>query len=427
MKTRKKQETVHLTKTLIDGLEKRAKYYDTHDDDVPGLALRVEVSGKKIYRLRYKLPDGTRRAISIGDAAVLTVTQARDAAKLHWADAVRGDDPLSAKVAARAHTLKSFLDDVYIHRTTIKTAPETVERIKHAFPGLLTKRLGEIRPMWVESWRKTRQDKGTAKSTTNRDLDALRGVLTKAVDWGFLDEHPLKRVKKDKVDGGTKPRFLNPEELKRLHDALEAREAEMRAKRTRFNKWRKGRSMSTFPDLSKLPFADYLRPMVLLALNSGMRRGEIFQLKWADVVLDGDEPSLVIHGVNAKGGRTRHVPLNAQALDTLTRWKAQTGGTGLVFQSPRGGGQFGHIRRAWADLMKDASLPDFRFHDCRHHFASMLVQKGIDLNIVRELLGHSDLKLTLRYAHLSPKNARAAVRALDEPVNVVKMQKEAEG
>jgi integrase len=424
MKTRKKQETVHLTKTYIDGLEKRAKYYDTHDDEISGLAVRVEVSGKKIYRLRYKLPDGTRRAISIGDAAVLTPTQARDAAKRHWADAVRGDDPLSVKEAARAHTLKSFLDEVYITKTTIKTAKQTVERIKQAFPGLLTKRLGEIRPMWVESWRKTRQDKGTAKSTTNRDLDALRGVLTKAVDWGFLDEHPLKRVKKDKLDDATKPRFLNVEELKQLHKALDAREQEARDKRARFNKWRKGRSMSTFPDLSKLPFTDHLKPMTLLALNTGMRRGEIFQLKWDDVVLDGAAPSLVIHGANAKGGRTRHVPLNAVALDTLTRWKTQTGGTGLVFQSPKGGGQFGHIRRAWADLMKDANLPDFRFHDCRHHFASMLVQKGVDLNMVRELLGHSDLKLTLRYAHLSPKSKAAAVQLLDTPANVVPMQME---
>jgi integrase len=416
-------DKVKLTTTYVNGLEPKAKYFEVHDVEQPGFCVRVQPSGARAYYVWYRLPDGRRRPFRISDAMAIPADEARRAARLHAAAATLGDDPMDAKQAAKVHTLETFLDEVYALRATHKTAGETVDRVKRAFKDLLPKRLDEIRPLWIESWRKARLEAERTKSTTNRDLDALRGVLSRALDWGMLEEHPLKRVKKFKLDTGTIPRYLNDEEHKRLMDALDAREQEARDKRARFNKWRKGRSKSTFPDLSKLPFTDHLKPMTLLALNTGMRRGEIFQLKWDDVVLEGAAPSLVIHGANAKGGRTRHIPLNAVALDTLTRWKSQTGGTGLVFQSTKGGGQFGHIRRAWADLMKDASLPDFRFHDCRHDFASKLVQKGVDLNTVRELLGHSDLKLTLRYAHLAPHNAAAAVRLLDAPAKVVPMKK----
>ena len=79
--------------------------------------------------------------------------------------------------------------------------------------------------------------------------------------------------------------------------------------------------------------------------------------------------------------------------------------TGRIFE-------VGDIKKAWAAILTDAGIADFRFHDLRHHFASRLVQAGVPLNTVRELLGHADLKMTLRYAHLAPQDTASAVERL---------------
>jgi len=243
-----------LTNSIVEKLKPGPKYYDVGDTDTPGLAVRVEVSGKKIYRLRYTLPDGTRRVMRIGDAAAITVSQARDAANRHWADAVRGDDPLAAKQRPDMPTLKAFLDKSYSPRATHKTAKANIERVKYAFADLLEKPLDEIRPMWIENWKAARLADGLAKATVNRDLDCLRGVLSRAVDWEVLRDHPMKRVKRFKLDTGGKPRYLSPEEEKALYKALEAREEAARARRDRFNEWREDRSHRTFQNLRAVPF-----------------------------------------------------------------------------------------------------------------------------------------------------------------------------
>jgi integrase len=85
----------------------------------------------------------------------------------------------------------------------------------------------------------------------------------------------------------------------------------------------------------------------------------------------------------------------------------------LVFPSPKTGKKMDNCKSAWAALLKNAEIKSFRWHDMRHDFASQLVMSGVDLNTVRELLGHADLKMTLRYAHLAPENKMQAVKVLD--------------
>ena len=224
-------------------------------------------------------------------------------------------------------------------------------------------------------------------------------------------ENPIKNVKPKKVDDNPTPRYLSAAEEKRLRDALDHREQRIRQERITANSWRQVRSYKLHKDLNKDKFVDYLRPLVLLALNTGMRRGELFSLEWKNIELKNR--NLTIEGLKAKSKKTRHVPLNDEAFATLIAWANQTDSRGLVFPSPVTKRRMVSIKKAWGELCKEAKLTDFRFHDLRHTFASKLVMRGVDLNTVRSLLGHSDLKMTLRYSHLSAQHSLEAVKVLD--------------
>ncbi len=202
---------------------------------------------------------------------------------------------------------------------------------------------------------------------------------------------------------------MTDEEERSLRKTLRERDEQLRQRRDNGNKWRRERHNRALPDLAARFFSDYLRPMVLLTVNTGLRRGEVLHLKWSDV--DLLQRKVIIRGDNAKSGKTRYVPLNDEAVSTLQRWQPSAEATGWVFPA-RDGGRLTSIKTSWKRVLKNAAIADFRWHDLRHHFASRLVMKGVDLNTVRELLGHSDLAMTLRYAHLSPEHKADAVARL---------------
>ncbi|WP_246283187.1 tyrosine-type recombinase/integrase [Marinifaba aquimaris] len=163
------------------------------------------------------------------------------------------------------------------------------------------------------------------------------------------------------------------------------------------------------PDLRYFTFADYLEPLIVLAMNTGMRRGELLNLKWEHV--DLTQKYLTVVAGNAKSGKGRHIPLNNEAFTTLQSWAEDFGAIGYVFKGKEDA-PLTDISKAWQNLLKNTEISDFRFHDLRHHFASKLVMAGADLNTVRELMGHSDLKMTLRYAHLAPEHKAMAVNLI---------------
>jgi integrase len=155
---------------------------------------------------------------------------------------------------------------------------------------------------------------------------------------------------------------------------------------------------------------DHLKPMILLSINTGMRRGEVFKLTWQSVNFDTRQ--LTVTGQTAKSGKTRYIPLNKEALDILKKWKLQRSSNSKLVFSNKDGTQFTTLKKGWAGILKVAGVQDFRWHDLRHHFASRLVMAGVNLNTVRELLGHSSYAMTLRYAHLSEGHKAEAVELL---------------
>lgn len=245
-----------------------------------------------------------------------------------------------------------------------------------------------------------------------RDLFTLSSVLRHAVNAGELTENPVRRVTKPRVDRRGKVRFLDQAEEARLRDALKERDLEMRNRRTVANNRRQTRHKRVLPPL--MHFGDHLTPAILLSMNTGLRRGEALKLRWGSV--DFSRQLLTVEGRNAKNHQTRHVPLNEEAVSVLRRWREQSG-TGMnVFGIATG------FRTAWEKVLKRACIRHFRWHDLRHHFASRLVQQGTPLNTVRDLLGHSSVGMSLRYAHLAPDQRREAVAKLNErPLLAVSM------
>ncbi len=194
--------------------------------------------------------------------------------------------------------------------------------------------------------------------------------------------------------------------------ALDAREKKMRQERDSHNKWLAERGHPILPLLAG-EYADHLKPMVLISLHTGIRQNNLFSLKWGDI--DFETRTMTLSASASKAGKTLRLGINSAALEVLKKWRNQvcdTQADALVFPSPRTGGKMDNCAHAWKTLMKNAEIENFRWHDMRHDFASQLVMRGIDLNTVRELMGHASLAMTLRYAHLAPENKLRAAEVL---------------
>ena len=250
--------------------------------------------------------------------------------------------------------------------------------------------LSELSGWQIEKWRSDRLKKGRTPATVNRDLAALRGLLSRAVDWGHLAAHPLTRVKALAEDKTGRLRFLAREEEGRLLAALEARDATRRVERERSNTWRKERGYPRWTTLCT--YTDHMSPIVRLALQTGLRFGELTGVRWQDV--DLTRRIVTVATAHEKSGKALHVPLNDEVVRVLKTWRtSDVTPTGYVFPGA-GGERLIDVKTAWKSLLHVAGVTGFRFHDLRHTFASRLVIAGVDLNTVRELLGHADLKMT---------------------------------
>ena len=398
-----------LTTRAVESAQPQATPFEIRDTELRGLLLRVQPSGAKSYVVTW----GRGKRRTLGRHPIMTPAGARHAAMAALSEAAQHGAPLAVLEARKAPadlplTLRLFIDRHYRpwaieHQ---KAGQATVDGLLATFEPLLDRELVSLSAFDVERIKAARLKAGRKPATVNRDLDRIRSALSRAVDWGFLADHPLRTVKRAKGGDATRVRYLSPEESQRLRDALSAREAARRQARASGNVWLHARRRAARATAPEDGFSDHLMPLVLVAINTGLRRGELFGLSWADVNLGGRMLKVTVG--NAKSRKARHVPLNAEALATLQQWRAQGTGTGLVFASATGA-RLTNVNKSWAGVVDAAGLHDFRFHDLRHDFASRLVMAGVDLNTVRELLGHSDIAMTLRYAHLAPDKLADAV------------------
>lgn len=412
---------VKLSHRTVKNLTVTNKPYELVDTDLKGFLLRIQPSGVMTYYYSYRNSLGKRQRYAIGRHGEITVTQARDIAEQYAAKVKTGIDVQAEKKQQRLqheqdtlNTLGAFIEQRYRPWAEVerKSGVANIKRIECNFKQWYALPLMEITVSRVEQWCAQRRKAGLKATTINRDLAGLKAAISKAVDWEIIKETPLRRCKPLKFDKTPKVRYLSEEEEQCLRKALHQREALLIKKRQSGNEWRKERGYALLSDLADQQFVDHIAPMVLLSLNLGMRRGELFKLQWHDV--NFSKRVLTVVGDNAKSSKTRHIPLNDEAHAVLLHWKQQvvcSAPDDLVFINKEGK-SFDNVKKAWYSLLKLANIKKFRWHDMRHHFASKLVMNGIDLNTVRELLGHSNLTMTLRYAHLAPEHKAKAVETL---------------
>jgi integrase len=401
-----------ITQTLVQNIKPQEKIFRVNDTLLKGFTLLVRPSGKKTWVVDYKRPDGSRTDHRIGSATLFTVADAREQAREFLAAVTRGEDPTAPSGVL---TLGDFIRDVYgpwvIENR--KTGRETILIIQRSFDSLMNVNLDEISIALLEQWRTQQKKKGKKASSLNREATALKAAVNWAVHMDIIKENPVTRFKPlPERDSKKIVRYLSDDERARLMAALDERENSMRRERESHNKWLESRGLEKRPQLEY--FADHLKPMILLSLSTGVRKDALFSLEWRDI--NFSERLLVLRAETAKNDKIGYVPLNDTAYDLLSRWRDQSKETtpnALVFPSPITGKKMDNCKSAWEGLLKKAGIENFRWHDMRHDFASQLVMAGVDLNTVRELLGHADLKMTLRYAHLAPENKIQAVKILD--------------
>jgi integrase len=230
-----------------------------------------------------------------------------------------------------------------------------------------------------------------------------------------MENNPIATLEHlSEKDSVKKVRYLTEDERTRLMAALDEREEEIRNRREGHNQWPQEKELENIPSIESGEFADYLKPLIILCLNTGIRRSAMLSLEWRDI--NFTEKSILVRADTDKSEKEYYVPFSDLTFETLSIWhrqSKQTSPNDLVFPSPQTGGKMGDCRTSWENLLKRANIQHFRWHDMRHDFASQLVMEGVDLNTVRELMGHANLKMTLRYAHLAPENKLQAIKALD--------------
>lgn len=402
-----------LTSRVVSKILPQDAILEISDTEMQNFFIRVYPSGAKIYYVRYRLPDSSKRKYKVGSADILTPQEAREKAKILLGEVALGQDPKAHLYKKNATpTLGQFIDEHYKSwcESHLQYPDKQFNKLSK-FTHFFNASLDEISPLHLEKWRSNCLKLGHAPSTVNRNLVVLRSVISKAVEWGIIEEHPLRSMKLLKVDRSPNVRYLTEDEENRLRNALDAREVKLRSERESGNAWRLERGYELLTDLSQQPFVDYLKPLVLLSLNTGARQGELFRLHWSDIDFDRRSLALVMRG--KRKSHTRHIPLNKEAFQTLQAWRSIRSMTDkLVFPS-KNGEKMDNVQTSWENLRKEAKIENFRWHDMRHHFASRLVMNGVPLNTVRELLGHTNLEMTLRYAHLAPEQKERAVAVLD--------------
>ncbi len=256
--------------------------------------------------------------------------------------------------------------------------------LKHLIPFFGDSTLLSISRKRISRYKVLRKGQGVKPATINRELAMFSKAFNLAIDeWEWIKSKPFPKIPYEKEDN-ERDMWLTEDEEERL--------------------------------LGNSP--EWLREIIVFALNTGLRQGELLSLEWPRVNLF--RKTILIQ--KTKNGKPKTVPLNRNAMDVIVRKseeKVRRLKNNFVFIGSHGTKIDRHnLRRAFNNAVESAGLTNLRFHDLRHCFATRLAQAGIDLYKISKLLGHEDIRMTQRYSHHSPESLRDGVEALEIDYNL---------
>jgi integrase len=402
-----------LTKRSVEALKPAKVFYEVIDDETPGFMVRVAPSGRKDFYVYYRIRGQRRRpALGTYHPQTFKVETAREKAQEHLAQAKLGRDLSAERQAERqsdsfAEFAERYMDDAKA-RVGRRTWEENRRRLDlHLIPALgkkrltainrndvarLHQRLAEKREVERRGKRRggdpARDGKSYERTTggrtlANKSLALLKAMFATAERWGTVPEgtNPCRHVRLFKEK--PRERYLTPDELARLSEALAAVEA----------------------DRSSSPWA---LAAIRLLIFTGARRDEILGLRWEHV----DAEARCLRLPESKTG-PKVVHLNAPALEILTRLaEIRTAGNPYVIQGHKQGERLVNLTKPWYRVRERAGLPDLRLHDLRHIYAGTGAALGLGLPVVGKLLGHTQPRTTHRYANLAPDPVQTAAEAI---------------
>lgn len=366
--------TQHFIQTgLVCPADKAAITY--YCSKVGGFAVNVARGRphRGLYRLQHKV-NGKSTWEKLGSTDSMTLEQAR--AKAIQFKELKAQRPkvetLPTDKPKEVPTLNAFFKLHYLpyvkpRKRSWKRDDEMFRlRISPVFGGML---LTEIQRQAVQSFHANLNDSGLAPATADHHLKLLRFMLNLAVEWELIPKNPIAGIRLFNADNKVE-NLLSENELGRLVHVLET-------------------------DRNRT-----ICHVALFLLSTGARLSEALQAKWEHV--DLERRTWRIPATNAKSKRVRVVPLNDSAMVVLRRLRTRDTNV-HVFINPQTGKPYTTMMKVWARLRRLAELPHLRIHDLRHCFASLLVGSGRSLYETQTILGHSDPKVTMRYAHLGRK------------------------
>jgi site-specific recombinase XerD len=286
-------------------------------------------------------------------------------------------------VEAKKHTfdelMKKFMSE-YAVKKEVSTQMRYVSARNNLRKCFHDMTLADIKPRTISSYVDSRKREGAKVATINRELGLLSKAFNLALkQWEWCTENPCSRIQRE-PENNRIDRWLTQEEEAAL---LKGGQGYLNGQ---------------------------LVEIIVLALNTGMRQGELLSLKWTDV----DLFRKVVSVRKTKNKEPKVIPLNKAAYEMLLEKSRVVNISGYVFATQNGTMiSRWNLRREFMNALAKAEITGFRFHDLRHTFATKLVQAGIDLYRVARLLGHRDITSTQRYAHHYPESLRSSVEILD--------------